>query len=97
MEITAEATKHLVELRKRRGFGIGEGVRIMRDSGRLGLSFAARPERGDAVIETPEIEIYLAPDVSEQMTGSVMDTREVDGRVSLVARPRAGRGGGPTS
>jgi hypothetical protein len=97
MEITTEATQHLVRLRQRRGFGAGDGVRILRDSGRLGLTFAARPERDDHVVETPEIDIYLAPNVSEQMNGSVMDTREVDGKVSLVARPRTKASAPPSS
>jgi hypothetical protein len=88
LQVTAEATHHLLRLRQERGFGPAAVPRFARGGGgRVGLTFVSGPEPGDRVVEGPQIPVYVAADISDALESSVIDARSEDGRIALVLRP----------
>jgi len=89
VQLTQEATKHLVRVRGERGIDPGAGARFVPSGRGVGLTFAPEPKPGDQVVKVPEIPIYLAPEVADKLNQTTIDVSEKDGRVGLVMRPQA--------
>jgi hypothetical protein len=87
IQVTPEAANHLLRLRTERGFEPNSAARFIRNSGRVGLTFAPAPEPGDRVVEGVEgIPVCVAPDVVEALDHSIVDARAEDGKMVLVIR-----------
>jgi Fe-S cluster assembly iron-binding protein IscA len=90
VQLTQEATKHLVRVRGERGVDAGAGARFVPSGRGVGLTFAPEPKPGDRVVEVKEIPIYLAPEVADKLDKTTIDVSEKDGKVGLVMRPHTG-------
>ncbi|NJD27884.1 MAG: hypothetical protein FIA92_06260 [Chloroflexi bacterium] len=89
VQLTQEATRHLVRVRGERGADAAAGARFVPSGrGRVGLTFAPQPKPGDQVVESSEIPVYLAPEVADKLDKTTIDVREKDGKVGLVMRPQ---------
>ena len=93
LQVTPQATRHLLRLRAERGVDASQGVRLVRKGARIGLTFTPKPEPDDEVADGRGIAIYVAPDVAAAIDESVIDAREEDGKTALVLRqqPAPGR------
>lgn len=89
LQVTPAATKHLVRVRKERGIGPDAGARFVSNGTGVGLTFAPKPEPGDGVVEGSEIQIYVAPQISDRLSRSQIDVSEKNGKLGLVLRPQA--------
>lgn len=54
----------------------------------ISLSWAREPEEDDQVIRQLGTEIYVAPDVAEQLSESIIDLEETPQGPDLVIRPQ---------
>jgi Fe-S cluster assembly iron-binding protein IscA len=86
VQVTQEATKHLVRVRRERGFDTATGARFVSRGSSVTLTFAPAPQPGDGVAGGKEIPIYVAPQVAEKLDSAVIDIADRDGRVGLVLR-----------
>jgi Fe-S cluster assembly iron-binding protein IscA len=89
LQLTPEATRHLVRVRRERGLDDQSGARFVSDGAGVGLTFAEAPEPGDGVIEQTDISVFVAPEVADALNASVVDARAEDGKSVLVLRPQA--------
>jgi Fe-S cluster assembly iron-binding protein IscA len=96
LQLTPEATSHLVRVRRKRGLDDQNGARFFSRGTGVGLTFAAAPEPGDRVIDQKDIAVFVAPEVAEALDGSVIDARIEQGKSVLVLRRQAS-GGSPGS
>jgi Fe-S cluster assembly iron-binding protein IscA len=92
LQLTSDAVTHLARIRRERGQD-GTAVRLIRNNGRLGLTFAAAPEPGDRTIGAGEITVCVPPDVAETLADSTIDVKTEEGKSLLVARPNETRTG----
>ncbi|MEX1171623.1 MAG: hypothetical protein WEG56_03310 [Chloroflexota bacterium] len=99
LQLTPEATSHLVRVRRQRGLDDQSGARFVSKGGSVGLTFVAAPEPGDRVIEQKDIAVFVAQEVAEAFDGSVIDARLEQGKSVLVLRRQASAGssGSPPS
>lgn len=98
LQLTPEATSHLVRVRRKRGLDDQNGARFVSRGAGVGLTFAAAPEPGDRVIEQKDIPVFVAREVAEALDGSVIDARLEQGTSVLVLRRQASaRSRGSTS
>jgi Fe-S cluster assembly iron-binding protein IscA len=88
LQVTTAATKHLVRVRKERGIGPDAGARFVSNGTGVGLTFATTPEPGDGVVEGSEIQIFVAPQISDRLDRSQIDVSEKNGKLGLVLRPQ---------
>ena len=88
LQVTTAATKHLVRVRKERGIGPDAGARFVSNGTGVGLTFATAPENGDAVVEGSDIQIFVAPQISDRLNRSQIDVSEKNGKLGLVLRPQ---------
>lgn len=86
LQLTNDAVSHLARIRRERGQD-GTAVRLVRNNGRLGLTFAAAPEPDDRTIGAGEITVCVPPDVAETLANSTIDVKTEEGKSLLVARP----------
>jgi hypothetical protein len=91
LQVTPEATHHLMRVRRERGFEEADGARLVRQDVDLGLMFTPSPEIGDRFVDGGGIPIYVAADVAAMLEDSVIDIRLDRGRVVLVVRHRSGK------
>jgi Fe-S cluster assembly iron-binding protein IscA len=89
LQVTPEATQHLLRVRRERGLDDADSARFVRQTGRIGLTFTRSPEADDQFVDGGEIPIYLAADVAPALEDSVIDARPDDGRTVLVIRKPA--------
>ncbi|HTK44570.1 MAG TPA: hypothetical protein VL749_04355 [Patescibacteria group bacterium] len=93
LELTAEASRHLVQVRGERGHGPTAGARFVPTAGGVGLTFSSAPEPGDRVVEADGIAIYLAPEVADKLDGGTVDVGDKGGKAALYFRlPSRARG-----
>jgi Fe-S cluster assembly iron-binding protein IscA len=92
LQLTPEATSHLVRVRRERGLDDQSGARFVSNGARVGLTFAGAPEPGDRVIEQKDIPVYVASEVAEALDTSVIDARVEEGKSILVLRRQKGAG-----
>jgi Fe-S cluster assembly iron-binding protein IscA len=95
LEVTQQATKHLLHVRQERGFDPKVGARFVRHATRVRLTFAPAPEPGDEVIDGAGIPVYLESGVASSLAGSVIDARPEDGKTVLVIRRHRRRASAP--
>ena len=86
LELTAEATKHLVRVRSERGHGSDYGARFVQTTGGVGLTFSSQPLPGDRVLDGVDIAVYLAPEVADKPDGGTVDVGDKEGRPALYFR-----------
>jgi Fe-S cluster assembly iron-binding protein IscA len=84
--ITSTAVRHLVRRRDERGVSPQSGARLAPSSRGIRLSYADSPQPGDSQIDTPEINVYLAPDLAGRLEGSIIDVRDTDDGAALVVK-----------
>ncbi|HSL97636.1 MAG TPA: hypothetical protein VK831_03600 [Candidatus Deferrimicrobiaceae bacterium] len=96
VQLTQEATKHLVRVRGERGIDSGAGARFVPSGKGVGLTFAPEPKPGDQVVEGADIPVYLAPEVADKLEEKTIDVSEKDGKVGLVMRSQNGGGSSAT-
>lgn len=89
LQITDRATTHLLRTRSELGLDDRAGVRFVRSSVGVGVTFAAAPEQGDQVLAGSALPIYVAEDVSAMMDRAVVDVVADDGAAQLVLRSQA--------
>ena len=88
LQLTTEAARHLISLRRERGVSDTAGARFVGRGGRVGLTFAPRPAEGDRVVEDQSIKVFVAADIAEAMDQSIIDARDENGVTGLVIRKR---------
>lgn len=86
LQLTKEATRHLVKARTERGVDDTAGARFVSKDGRLGLTFASAPSPGDVIVEGEGIKVCVASDISATLDMSIIDAREIDGKRALLIR-----------
>jgi Fe-S cluster assembly iron-binding protein IscA len=86
LQITDQATAHLLQTRMERGFDERAGARFVRGSAGVGVTFAPAPEQGDQVLVGSALAIYVAEDVSALLDQAVIDVAADDGEARLVLR-----------
>lgn len=86
LQITEQATTHLVLARTERGFDELAGARFVRGSAGVGLTFAPAPEPGDQVLGGTTLPIYVAEEVSAVLDQAVIDVAADAGEARLVIR-----------
>ena len=89
LQITPEATRHLLRLREQRGVDQSLGARLVSNGARVGLTFTPGPGPDDRVADGRGIAIYVAPEVAAAMNESIIDAREEGGKTSLVLRQQS--------
>ena len=88
LTLTTKATRHLIEVRRKRGFDAHAGARFVAKGARVGLTFVRAPGKEDRVVESEQIKVYVAPDIADALDRAIIDAREVDGNTALVMRKR---------
>ncbi|MGH2723726.1 MAG: hypothetical protein ACRDI0_05580 [Actinomycetota bacterium] len=59
----------------------------------IGFSFTGGPQEGDqTVAEGDDLTVYLAQELSDPLSGAILDAREIEGSVQLELRDREGKG-----
>jgi Fe-S cluster assembly iron-binding protein IscA len=86
LQLTPEATTHLLEVRTQRGLDDHNAARFIAKGEGLRLTFATTPQPGDRVIEQPDISVFVAADVAVALDTSIVDTRLKEGKSVLVLR-----------
>jgi Fe-S cluster assembly iron-binding protein IscA len=86
LQITDQATTHLLRARAEGGFDKGAGARFVRGSAGVALTFASAPEPGDRVLAGSGLPIYVAEDVSAVLDRAVIDVAPDNGESRLVLR-----------
>jgi Fe-S cluster assembly iron-binding protein IscA len=86
IKVTPRAARHLVRMRRSRGFSPKAGARFVRMSNGVGISIFGRPKPDDRVIEATGIDVYAGRDVAEKLEGSILDATEQQGATELVLR-----------
>jgi Fe-S cluster assembly iron-binding protein IscA len=89
LQLTSDAARYLINVRRERGISDKSGARFVGRPGRVGLTFAAAPEDGDRVVEVDGIKAFVAGEIAEALDESVIDALEEDGKTTLVVRKRA--------
>ena len=88
LTLTTKATRHLIEVRRKRGFDVHAGARFVGKGARVGLTFVRTPGKGDRVVASEEIKVYVAPDIADALDWAIIDARDEDGHTALVMRRR---------
>jgi Fe-S cluster assembly iron-binding protein IscA len=89
LQLTPEATRHLLKIRGERGVDERAGARFVSKGGRVGLTFALAPVAGDRVLNNAEIKVFVAPEIAETLGESIIDARDEDGQTALIMRKQA--------
>jgi len=90
LQVTPKATRHLIQVRRKRGADPRAGARFVRRGGRVGLTFALAPATGDRVVDAKEIRVYVASEIADALDHAIIDARDdEDGKTALFMRRRA--------
>lgn len=89
LQLTSEATRYLLKVRRERGVDDRAGARFVSKGGRVGLTFALAPVAGDRVLNGAEIKVFVAPEIAETLDESIIDARDEDGQTALIMRKQA--------
>ena len=93
LQVTSAAMSTFDEARQGQDVPDDAGVRIyaQRDEqGEVGiaLAFAQEPEADDQVTSTDGTDVYIAPELAEPLSDSVLDIRETDeGKELVISNP----------
>jgi Fe-S cluster assembly iron-binding protein IscA len=88
LEITQQATSHLIRVRAEQGYSADAGARFVRGTTGVGLTFATQPEQGDVVLAGPDLHVYVAEEVANVLDNAVIDETSEDGGSRLILRPQ---------
>jgi Fe-S cluster assembly iron-binding protein IscA len=90
LRITNEAATVLTEVRSASGYPETYGFRVYADRStqgpEIGFGFAAVPAEGDEVSEQEGVRIFVAPEVAEPLSESVIDVAKGGDTTRLVLR-----------
>jgi Fe-S cluster assembly iron-binding protein IscA len=93
LTITPTAATILTKARKEKGAPADYGVRFYAttteessERARLAFKFVPTPGADDTIIDETEIDAYVAPEVDELIGDVVIDARDHDGQMDLVAK-----------
>jgi hypothetical protein len=89
IQLTPEAARHLIKLRRERGLDGTNAARLVRNAERVSLAFAPKAEPGDRPLHAGEIDVFISHDLAVRLDGSTIDARTTDGRVALIVRRKA--------
>lgn len=90
LQITEQATTHLLRARTEHGFDEHAGARFVRGSAGVGLTFASAPEPGDQVVAAGSaLPVYVAEDAAAVLDQAVIDVAADNGESRLVLRSQA--------
>jgi Fe-S cluster assembly iron-binding protein IscA len=89
LKLTTKAANHLRKVRKERGLDERAGARFVGKGGRVRLTFANAPQKGDKVVKGADIPVYVAPDVADTLDQSIIGARVQEGRTVLIFRRKA--------
>ena len=87
-QITKDATRHLKRLHAEKGLDGEASVRILRHSGRLGMSFSQTPHDDDTRVDQDGVHVYIARELADPLDRSVIDVETAGERPRLVVRRR---------
>ena len=91
IQLTPEAARHLVKLRRERGIDEKNAARLVRNADRISLAFAPKAEPGDSPLHSGEIDVFISPDLAARLDGAIVDARTADGRVALIVRQKTAK------
>ncbi len=91
IQLTPEAARHLVKLRRERGIDEKNAARLVRNADRVSLAFAPKAEPGDRPLHAGEIDVFISPDLAVKLDGAIVDARTADGRVALIVRRKSAK------
>ena len=86
LQITDQATRHLLRARSEHGFDDAAGARFARTSTGVALTFVLGPYPGDEVITQAALPIFVADDVAALLDHAVIDIADDPAGSSLVVR-----------
>lgn len=94
LQVTTAAATALAEVRDAQDLPDSYGVRIAAQpdpSGQVGiaLQFAEVPEAGDEVTPTDGPDVYVAPELAEPLSGSLIDVDDTPEGPQLVIKPQS--------
>lgn len=88
LQLTSEAARHLMKVRRERGVDERAGARFVSNGGRVGLTFAPAPMAGDRVVDSEPIRVFVAAEIADALDQTIIDARDEDGRTTLIMRKR---------
>lgn len=93
LQVTQAAATILKEVRDRTGAGSNAGVRLKSagQSGQnneklIGLDFTNEPEAGDQTIEQEDLKVYVASELVDALSASVLDAETTEQGTQLLFR-----------
>ena len=84
LELTPGARDHLIRTRTDRKISERAGARLSYRDGRVGLTFATSPVSTDTVMSADGIDVYIARELADKLSGARIDTRQEHEREVLV-------------
>jgi Fe-S cluster assembly iron-binding protein IscA len=88
IQVTEQATKHLVRVRGERGLSLDAAARFVQSGTGVGLTFSSRPEPGDRILHSDGLAIFVAPEVATKLEGATIDVSDKSGKAALYLRPK---------
>jgi Fe-S cluster assembly iron-binding protein IscA len=89
LQLTPNAVRYLINVRKERGVDNRAGARFVSKEGRVGLTFALAAVDGDRVVDADVIKVYVASEIAAALDESIIDARDEDGKTALIMRKQA--------
>ena len=89
LEVTQTAVQHMVETRSQKGIDSEAGARFAPNAHGIGMAYTRSAQPGDSTVDTPQIDIYVAPELAQRFDNGTLDVDVKEGKMSLVFRPRA--------
>lgn len=88
MQLTQQATQHLVRVRSERGLSDEANARFVPSRNGIALTFANEPGSDDTVVKTEDINVYVAPEIADKLDRGTIDVDENEGKTGLVLRSK---------
>ncbi len=90
LRFTPQATDHLMQVRKEKGFDTTAVPRFIRRAGRLVLTFTRGPESGDRVVDSGRVSTLVASSAADLLDDATIDVKQAGDRSMLVVKRRRG-------
>lgn len=95
LTITSNAAEVVSNVRQEQGVPDDFGIRVYpaqsAEGASVQLAFAKEPAAGDAVGDSEGVRIFVAPELTEPLSGSVIDVENrPDGRTGLILKESPG-------
>ena len=93
LKVTQAAATQLAEVRESKGLSEAVGIRLYgepRPAGEaaIALAFAEVPAGDDQVTETAGTRVFVAPEVADALSASILDVQETPEGARLVLTPQ---------